>query len=460
MLKNFRSQLLDTVLDFLWAQWSALGVPGHTRSEKTRIVDPEALILLTCSLGRHDARLLDEMLEWVNMHERLVQIQRLNNMARDEEFTGLPVLRAVGAWMSHNKAGVKWRRLMKPGAAPTGAEALFRGRGGKPLPVVREPDPVFERHGFLRDKVFLRRHAQTFDPELPSNLQIRLRAFFGVNSRAEVMTYLLTHERAGAAEIAQATYYYKRTVYNALSEMRLSGLLQLVSTLPFVHARFGSSEGMLGPLWVPVAGHVASVLIGLLLILLADQLRRRKRLAWQVAVTLFALGLVLHLLKGPHPVAAVIAGGLLVALVVLRAQFRAQRLRYPALGRVFLEQLGKPVRCVGQCCLGIDLPLILAAVGVNGGRGDDVAPIAPEIDPRRSTGEVSHLAARMAIDDVQPVPGAAGGRDRHTAVALGLRHALRAVQVLDDDAADGPGHDADVGGRFRSPPIGNFVLLW
>ncbi len=103
----------------------------------------------------------------------------------------------------------------------------------------------------------------------------------------------------------------------------LSGLLQLVSTLPFVHARFGVREGAVVPLWVPVAGHVASVLIGLLLILLADQLRKRKRLAWQVAVGLFSLGLVLHLLKGPHPVAAVIAGGLLVALILLRKQFRA-----------------------------------------------------------------------------------------------------------------------------------------
>ncbi|WP_132430429.1 lysine--tRNA ligase [Pseudonocardia endophytica] len=103
----------------------------------------------------------------------------------------------------------------------------------------------------------------------------------------------------------------------------LSGLLQLISTLPVVHARLGPTEGALGPLWVPVAGHVASVLIGLLLILLADQLRRRKRLAWRVAVVLFALGLVLHLLKGPHPVAALIAAGLLVTLILLREQFRA-----------------------------------------------------------------------------------------------------------------------------------------
>ncbi len=227
LLKEFSSDLLDTVLDFLWAQWSALGVPGHTKSRDARVIDPEALILLTCSLGRNDARLFDEMLDWMSLHERLIHIQRLKNMARDEEFAGLSVLRTVAAWMGHAKAGVKWRRLAELGAASTEAEALFRTRDGKPLPVIKEPDPIFERHGFLRDKVALRHHAQIFEPEPPSNLLIRLRALFGVNSRAEVMTYLLTHERAGAAEIAQATYYYKRTVYNALVEMRLSGLLQL-----------------------------------------------------------------------------------------------------------------------------------------------------------------------------------------------------------------------------------------
>jgi len=218
---------LDKVLDFLWSQWSALGVPGHSASSDARIIDPEALILLTCSLGRFDARLFDEMLDWINLHKRLVHVQRLKNMARYESFAGLPVLCAVGAWMTDVKAGVKWRRLMESGTAPPEAEPLFRTHDGTPLPIIKKPDPLFEMHGFLRDKIWLRKNTRIFDPEPLSNLLMRLRAFFGVNSRAEVMTYLLTHERAGAAEIAQATYYYKRTIYNALVEMRLSGLLQL-----------------------------------------------------------------------------------------------------------------------------------------------------------------------------------------------------------------------------------------
>jgi lysyl-tRNA synthetase, class II len=66
-----------------------------------------------------------------------------------------------------------------------------------------------------------------------------------------------------------------------------------------------------------------SVVVGLLLMLLADQLAKRKRLAWQVAVGLFALGAVAHVVKGQHPVATAICVGLLVALLVYRNDFRA-----------------------------------------------------------------------------------------------------------------------------------------
>jgi lysyl-tRNA synthetase class 2 len=103
----------------------------------------------------------------------------------------------------------------------------------------------------------------------------------------------------------------------------LSGVLQLLTTLPVMHTRLGGRESGFGPLWLPVAGHVASVVIGLLLVLLADQLARRKHLAWRVAVALFAVGGVAHLVKGPHPVAVAVSAAMLVLLVRYRSAFRA-----------------------------------------------------------------------------------------------------------------------------------------
>ncbi|WP_138759944.1 lysine--tRNA ligase [Modestobacter altitudinis] len=103
----------------------------------------------------------------------------------------------------------------------------------------------------------------------------------------------------------------------------LSGVLQLLVWMPVVHDRFGADGPAIDPLWVPVAGGVGSVVVGLLLVLLADQLARRKHRAWQVAVVLFAVGAGAHVVKGPHPVAVAVCVLLLAALVRWRAAFRA-----------------------------------------------------------------------------------------------------------------------------------------
>ena len=103
----------------------------------------------------------------------------------------------------------------------------------------------------------------------------------------------------------------------------LCGVLQLIVRLPVVHDRLGLGGAAIDPLWVPVAGSVGSVVVGLLLVLLADQLARRKRVAWQLAVALFGVGTVAHVVKGPHPVAATLCVAMLAALVVHRSAFRA-----------------------------------------------------------------------------------------------------------------------------------------
>ncbi len=115
-----------------------------------------------------------------------------------------------------------------------------------------------------------------------------------------------------------------RTAVRVLAVLTgVAGLLQLITQIPVVHSRIGG-DPELGPLWVPVTGHVVSVIVGLLLVLLADQLARRKRSAWQVALAAFTVGGIAHLVKGPHPVAVLIAAGMVVALVWHRAAFRAK----------------------------------------------------------------------------------------------------------------------------------------
>jgi lysyl-tRNA synthetase, class II len=101
----------------------------------------------------------------------------------------------------------------------------------------------------------------------------------------------------------------------------LAGLFDLLPALPVLHGRIGVIQDYFASQDIRVAGHVVSVLAGLALFLVAFQLARRKRLAWEVAVGIFAVTVVVHLFKGPHPLVVLYAGGMVVALVWFRDAF-------------------------------------------------------------------------------------------------------------------------------------------
>jgi lysyl-tRNA synthetase, class II len=71
------------------------------------------------------------------------------------------------------------------------------------------------------------------------------------------------------------------------------------------------------------AGLIISVAIGLGIIGIARGLSRGKRRAWAVGVVLFALAALVHLLRGPDPIAVVLSAAMLFALIWFRNDFRA-----------------------------------------------------------------------------------------------------------------------------------------
>jgi lysyl-tRNA synthetase, class II len=100
----------------------------------------------------------------------------------------------------------------------------------------------------------------------------------------------------------------------------LGGVLNLFALLPGVHARLGLAD-QVGDLSLRVAGHVASTLVGVTLILLARPLSRGKRRAWQAALFLFGLGAIVHVLKGPHPIMVAYTLAMAIALWLTRDEF-------------------------------------------------------------------------------------------------------------------------------------------
>ena len=61
----------------------------------------------------------------------------------------------------------------------------------------------------------------------PTNLTLRLRALFGINVRCEIVLYLLTHEAAHPAEIAQEAGFFERAVQSTLVDMSEPGVVGL-----------------------------------------------------------------------------------------------------------------------------------------------------------------------------------------------------------------------------------------
>jgi lysyl-tRNA synthetase, class II len=114
-----------------------------------------------------------------------------------------------------------------------------------------------------------------------------------------------------------------------LSRAAVARIVQLAGVFDAVTAILPPRHGRMAALaeFLPAAGilsaRAATAAVGLLLIYLGAGLRRGKRRAWQVAVVLAGVGVVLHLVKGLDADAALASLALLVMLVAVRGRFRA-----------------------------------------------------------------------------------------------------------------------------------------
>lgn len=214
-MHDYKRRFEKLLLDFLWRQWSALGVGGYSGGEHHWIIDPEPLLLATTSLGR-EPRLFDEMLDWLDLNGRTINLQRLKNLApRVGEPT---VLAAICATLAKRSVHSKWRIAAPKTGRRADAEPLFAG-----VPVFGKVDEVFAEWGWLRSPVALRGRSQHTDPHKPTNLLLKLRSLFGMQARAEIMAYLLAVESGHPGELAKQLGYFPKTVQTTLNDMAMSG---------------------------------------------------------------------------------------------------------------------------------------------------------------------------------------------------------------------------------------------
>ncbi len=226
-LKNFNVSFQEQLLKFLWRQWSSLGVAGYGSVEDWRAIDPEALLLLSCSIARYDARLFDEILDWLDVNSELMNIQRIKTILKDEEFSGSNVFSAIASLMSSRKKFSKWSTAEKWERNRTDVkmESLFFEIDGQPLAMFGKPEEHFFKHGLARGKIIFRKHSQLLRGNHLYTILFKLRLLFGITARSEIILYLLSHDSAHPSEIARQTYYSQKTVQDTLVEMSKSGMI-------------------------------------------------------------------------------------------------------------------------------------------------------------------------------------------------------------------------------------------
>ena len=224
-LRQFRDEYLELLLRFLWREWTALGVAGQEQTPVRHVIDPEALLLFTCSLGRYDQRLFDEVLDWLATNGRFLNVQRMRNMLRQEKFGCGHVLSAVAGWLSQHESPMKWKLLAKTALPGRERESLFFLPDGRPLPDSFDKDPIFLAHGLVRNPVVLRGYSRTFSADAMSCHLLKLRALFGVNARCDVLAYLTMNRSGHPRKIAREMYYSQKAIHEVMADLASSGFV-------------------------------------------------------------------------------------------------------------------------------------------------------------------------------------------------------------------------------------------
>jgi DNA-binding transcriptional ArsR family regulator len=158
------------------------------------------------------------------VNQRLVSIQRLRNLCRDDADRAL--VEAALAWAA------QWRR---PRAGPSPATRADATEGVQLFREIRadarRADEIFRAHGWLKPPTERSGKSQAPDILAPINFAFRLRQLLGVGARAEAVRFLLTVDApsATAQVIGASAGYAKRNVQEALAALRSADVIDAVT---------------------------------------------------------------------------------------------------------------------------------------------------------------------------------------------------------------------------------------
>ncbi|MBI4970559.1 MAG: helix-turn-helix transcriptional regulator [Candidatus Omnitrophica bacterium] len=226
---NFKLFFLNQILDFLWRQWSALGVAGGGRSEDTWLIDPESILVFSIRMARYEPRLFDEILDWLVINGKWIDNQRLRSVLKFKE-EEMKRLVCAAAWFVADNSPVykrKWEAVANlcKKAEHTPQIIVFKTKDGKPYPSPQKKSRYFLSYGFLREEPVIRKMTRPVNIGSSTNLRFLLRSLVGTGARSECLAYLLAHDAGHPSEIAREIGFSVKGVRDMLNDLISSGLV-------------------------------------------------------------------------------------------------------------------------------------------------------------------------------------------------------------------------------------------
>jgi len=235
----FRSEFSEKVLNFVWGQWCQIGVAGSAALKAQWVIDPEPLLTFTTEVARRDARMFDEVLDWIVTNGRWINTQRLATIVRQDKTGDPSVMGAIASWMSDQDKSMKWRGIARRAVRTEQKQAqpLFTTQSKGAARLDAQPEAHFERYGLVRGPVHTRGMTKAVNMKDPRNVMFKSRAAFGIAIRADVMAYLVSTDGGYARRIAEILGYNHMRVSEVLSAMAEAGMVSVHSAGRTKHYR-------------------------------------------------------------------------------------------------------------------------------------------------------------------------------------------------------------------------------
>ncbi len=221
---NFNIIFNETVLNYLWELWTSIGLGSHSIPKINYIIDPESLLIFSSNIARYDARLFDEIIDWLILNGKYINIQKLKIKLITYPSDNSKIIGAIAKLVFSYTKDSRWKSIIPLKCSENEIQSLFYLTNGKPIPVFSEKDQFFSEYGIKRNKFKPTGNSNPV-PKNYSSLKLILRSVFGCNLRADILSEMLIQDNLTTSQLSDITGLSWPAIKDIIDDFILNGLV-------------------------------------------------------------------------------------------------------------------------------------------------------------------------------------------------------------------------------------------